>query len=437
MGLDEVVLDALAFRKRGLHRLPSALNLDTLAKRPVHPLYAVVSRVGLVDSDSCDVLDSLEAELDGVAVRVEAIGQDSLWEAFVGVLTRLLEGLNRAEIISVSGELGGDEEPRLPVHHVPQEGHVVLLRSRNIHASLHLDEKLVGMPCVRELRLEAVHIFGDLRDISRNPPIHSRFSDAHIIVVVEGSCNLLEREPRKVEVKSQGNRLGRIAGLRGQDVPELPSTITALENLLTVRVTEPHHADRPTLHALGRVLREDLRFWGLLEFHARGNPELHREGVLAHLYLVCSVLKVRASADPSDPNHFDFVRKIARLRGNAEATVCVLGDSSILRDFHASRHPSFRQVVWLHLLMHASVYARIEYKPDAQAVMHACLYARIVSLSAMPPKARMNLVVDADLEEKFREAVFKAKGMKKGNISDALEEAIAAWIEAQKKGKKE
>jgi len=55
----------------------------------------------------------------------------------------------------------------------------------------------------------------------------------------------------------------------------------------------------------------------------------------------------------------------------------------------------------------------------------------------MPPKARMNLVVDADLEEKFREAVFKAKGMKKGNISDALEEAIAAWIEAQKKGKKE
>jgi len=87
--------------------------------------------------------------------------------------------------------------------------------------------------------------------------------------------------------------------------------------------------------------------------------------------------------------------------------------------------------------MHASVYARIEYKPDAQAVMHACLYARIVSLSAMPPKARMNLVVDADLEEKFREAVFKAKGMKKGNISDALEEAIAAWIEAQKKGKKE
>ena len=42
----------------------------------------------------------------------------------------------------------------------------------------------------------------------------------------------------------------------------------------------------------------------------------------------------------------------------------------------------------------------------------------------MAPKARMNLVLDADLEEKFRNAVFKSKGMKKGNISEAVEEAI-------------
>ncbi len=54
----------------------------------------------------------------------------------------------------------------------------------------------------------------------------------------------------------------------------------------------------------------------------------------------------------------------------------------------------------------------------------------------MAPKARMNAVVDADLEERFREAVFKSKGMKKGNISEALEEAIEAWIASEQKGKK-
>jgi hypothetical protein len=51
----------------------------------------------------------------------------------------------------------------------------------------------------------------------------------------------------------------------------------------------------------------------------------------------------------------------------------------------------------------------------------------------MAPKARMNLVVDAELEEKFRNAVFKSKGMKKGNISEAMEEAIELWILEQLK----
>ena len=51
----------------------------------------------------------------------------------------------------------------------------------------------------------------------------------------------------------------------------------------------------------------------------------------------------------------------------------------------------------------------------------------------MAPKARMNLVLDADLEEKFRNAVFKSKGMKKGNISEAVEEAIELWIQEELK----
>lgn len=42
------------------------------------------------------------------------------------------------------------------------------------------------------------------------------------------------------------------------------------------------------------------------------------------------------------------------------------------------------------------------------------------------------LNVDDGLEKKFRETVFKRKGMKRGNITDALEEAIEQWIESEK-----
>jgi hypothetical protein len=42
---------------------------------------------------------------------------------------------------------------------------------------------------------------------------------------------------------------------------------------------------------------------------------------------------------------------------------------------------------------------------------------------------KMNVVLKDDLEEKFRRTVFERKGMKKGNISIALEEAIEQWIE--------
>lgn len=42
---------------------------------------------------------------------------------------------------------------------------------------------------------------------------------------------------------------------------------------------------------------------------------------------------------------------------------------------------------------------------------------------------KMNIVLDDKLEEQFRKAVFQRKGMKKGNISDALAEAIKQWME--------
>lgn len=45
--------------------------------------------------------------------------------------------------------------------------------------------------------------------------------------------------------------------------------------------------------------------------------------------------------------------------------------------------------------------------------------------------ARINSTIKAELEEQFREAVYKTKGFKKGNLQIALEEAIQAWIKLQ------
>lgn len=48
---------------------------------------------------------------------------------------------------------------------------------------------------------------------------------------------------------------------------------------------------------------------------------------------------------------------------------------------------------------------------------------------------KMNVVLDDDLEERFRRAVSDVKGMKKGNISEALGEAIDEWILSRQEGK--
>jgi len=51
----------------------------------------------------------------------------------------------------------------------------------------------------------------------------------------------------------------------------------------------------------------------------------------------------------------------------------------------------------------------------------------------MPKK--LTILIKDDLDEKFRNAVFQTKGMHKGNLSEAIEEAISLWIEQQKKKK--
>lgn len=41
---------------------------------------------------------------------------------------------------------------------------------------------------------------------------------------------------------------------------------------------------------------------------------------------------------------------------------------------------------------------------------------------------KVTLVLNDELEQKFRDAIYKSKGMKRGNIQSAIEEAIECWI---------
>ena len=45
---------------------------------------------------------------------------------------------------------------------------------------------------------------------------------------------------------------------------------------------------------------------------------------------------------------------------------------------------------------------------------------------------RIDFNLKSDLEEKFRKEVYKRKGMKKGNITEAITEALEEWIEKKK-----
>lgn len=49
---------------------------------------------------------------------------------------------------------------------------------------------------------------------------------------------------------------------------------------------------------------------------------------------------------------------------------------------------------------------------------------------------KMNIVLTDELENKFRKAVYETKGYKKGNISEAMKEAIQCWIKEQDLQKK-
>lgn len=42
------------------------------------------------------------------------------------------------------------------------------------------------------------------------------------------------------------------------------------------------------------------------------------------------------------------------------------------------------------------------------------------------------MIVDDKIDKRFRDAVYKIYGMKKGNIKTALEEAIMLWLKTKK-----
>jgi hypothetical protein len=45
---------------------------------------------------------------------------------------------------------------------------------------------------------------------------------------------------------------------------------------------------------------------------------------------------------------------------------------------------------------------------------------------------KLNVLVEDDLDKRFRDAVFQKKGYRQGNISEALIEAIENWIKIPK-----
>ncbi|MFZ0220653.1 MAG: hypothetical protein WAM42_03030 [Candidatus Nitrosopolaris sp.] len=48
---------------------------------------------------------------------------------------------------------------------------------------------------------------------------------------------------------------------------------------------------------------------------------------------------------------------------------------------------------------------------------------------------KMNIVIEDDIEERFRRTVANSKGFRKGNISIALQEAMELWIKEQTRHK--
>jgi len=55
----------------------------------------------------------------------------------------------------------------------------------------------------------------------------------------------------------------------------------------------------------------------------------------------------------------------------------------------------------------------------------------------MMDMGRINVNIKDKVEERFRDAVFRRKGMKKGNLTQAIEEAMMMWVNTKKEANPE
>lgn len=51
----------------------------------------------------------------------------------------------------------------------------------------------------------------------------------------------------------------------------------------------------------------------------------------------------------------------------------------------------------------------------------------------MDQMGTLRVTIPEELDRQFREAIFRARGMRRGNITVAMQEAIEMWILAQEK----
>lgn len=49
---------------------------------------------------------------------------------------------------------------------------------------------------------------------------------------------------------------------------------------------------------------------------------------------------------------------------------------------------------------------------------------------------KLTVLLDDELDKKFREMVFKSKGMRRGNIREAVIEALEMWIDEKSREEK-
>jgi hypothetical protein len=73
-----------------------------------------------------------------------------------------------------------------------------------------------------------------------------------------------------------------------------------------------------------------------------------------------------------------------------------------------------------------TAYTRAVFKHYVLAVKFICGKEVTSNGDVMPKK--LTVLIKDELDEKFRETVFKTKGMHKGNITAAVEEALESWV---------